>query len=221
MDNDSVPPARLGGDRNSLPQGQQAREIIIPRDPAAGPVTAVRMVLLQSSLNQLRSHGYFERYQSFVDQDVLALLTSEIAPGWVPVDVARAHYDACDNLLLSPEQVVAIGSDVGGHLSDAVVVSPAKKSRDSDFDIWAALGPIHRLWARVYQGGSVKVVKLGPKEQLLESFGFSLDRSHYFRYGKLAAIAQVYAGFGLQISSVKFVSYSAARDESVIRVTWL
>jgi hypothetical protein len=65
------------------------------------------------------------------------------------------------------------------------------------------------------------VVKLGPKEQLLEFFGFSLDRSFYYRQGKLAAIAEVYAGFGVQVTSAKFVSFSATRDESVIRLTWL
>jgi hypothetical protein len=179
------------------------------------------MVLLQSSLSQLRQHGYLEQYRSLVDPDVLALLTSEMAPGWVPVDVARAHYDACDKLLLSPEQIMAIGQDVGGVVGDAVVVSPAKKEHDPDFDLWAALGQIHRFWARVYRGGSVQVVKLGPKEQLIESFGFTLDRSPYFRYAKLGAIKQVYGGFGVQVTSAELVSYSAGRDESVIRVTWL
>ena len=65
--------------------------------------------------------------------------------------------------------------------------------------------------------GSVRVFG----EQLLESFGFTLDRSPYFRYGKLAAIKRVYAGFGVEVTSAKFVSYSAARDESVMRITWL
>jgi len=221
MAHESDPPKRMDVDKGSAPLGQLTREIIEPRDLKAGPVTAVRMVLLQSSLSQLRLHGYFEQYQGLVDQDVLALLSSEDAPGWVPVEVARAHYDACDKLLLSPEQIMAIGTDVGEVLGDAVVVSPARKARDPDFDLWASLGQIHRLWARVYRGGSVQVVKLGPREQLLESFGFTLDRSPYFRYGKLAAIKQVYAGFGVQVTAAEFVSYTAARDESVIRMAWL
>jgi hypothetical protein len=98
-----------------------------------------------------------------------------IGPGWTPIEIANAHYQACDELALSVDEVSAVGQRVGGQLQGAFV-SGAKKVRDRDFDLWSAIGPLHRVWARIYQVGSVQIVKLGPKEQLTELRGFPLAR---------------------------------------------
>jgi hypothetical protein len=196
------------------------REILIPHAPTAMPLTAVRNVFIQSSLAGLRANGYYERYVQLIDPAVLSELLSSLAPGWIPVALATAHYEACDGLMLSSQQLTEIGSQVGERLQESVLVSSAKRVRDADFDMWDVMLSLHRMWARLYQGGSVQVVKLGAREKLIETRGFSLFRFHYYRQTSLCAIAAAYRSLGAELTSVKIVSYSAKTHEMVVRASW-
>lgn len=198
-----------------------AREIIIPHDPAAQPVTAVRNVILQASLAKLRERGHFESYAKLIAPETLEELTAmSIAPGWVPIALALAHYEACDSLMLSREQFAEMGNAVGERVQETFLVSTAKKTREADFDPWSANGSLNRMWARLYQGGSVQVVKAGPCDKLLEHRGFLLSRCHYFRQAQVAAIKTVHSAIGNRKVDCKIESYSPSRDELVIRVWW-
>lgn len=197
------------------------REIIVPYDPAAGPVTAVRNFVLQASLAKLREQGHFERYTRLIAPDTLEQLTAmSIAPGWVPIELALAHYEACDSLMLTREQFSAMGSAVGERIQETILVSSAKKTRDADFDPWSVHAPLNRMWARLYQGGSVQVVKAGPRDKLLEHRGFQLSRCHYYRQAQAAALKTVHSAIGGAKVETKVESYSPARDELIIRVSW-
>jgi len=199
----------------------QSREIIVPHDPAAGPVTAVRNVILQASLAQLRERGHYERYTSLVAPDILEqLLAMSIAPGWIPIELALAHYEACDSLMLTREQFAEMGNAVGERVQETVLVSSAKKTRDAEFDPWSVNAPLNRMWARLYQGGSVQVVKAGPRDKLLEQRGFQLSRCHYYRQGQAAALRAIQRAIGAPNVETKVESYSPTRDELVIRVFW-
>lgn len=97
-------------------------------------------------------------------EDILARLD----PGWLPVELAVAHYQALDPLNLSLEQIDTLAKNVGERIQNTVLVSAAKRTRDSDFDIWSEAPSFHRMWSRLYQGGSVQIRKLGPRQQLNE-----------------------------------------------------
>jgi hypothetical protein len=196
------------------------REILIPHVATVLPLTAVRNVFLQSSLAGLKARGYFERYAQLIAPAVLSELQASLAPGWIPVELATAHYQACEGLMLSAEQLVEIGSQVGDRLQESVLVSSAKRVREPGFDMWDAMLALHRMWARLYQGGSVQVVKLGPREKLIETRGFSLFRFHYYRQTSLAAIAAAYRALGADVTSVKIASYSAKTHDMVVRTSW-
>jgi hypothetical protein len=211
----SIPPE--SADR-AVPFG--TREIVIPHDRAAGPVTAVRNVLLQASLAELRAHGHYERYAKLIDPRVLEQLLSGLGPGWVPLDLAFAHYEACEKLCLTREEFAAMGDRVGDRVQDAVLVSLAKKVRENDFDLWLAVPALHRMWPRLFQGGSIQVVKLGPKEQLLEERGIVLNRFSYYRHGHVAALCASRGALGVRMTSAQVVSYAATTDEMVIRLAW-
>jgi hypothetical protein len=199
----------------------ETREILVPHDASAGPLTAVRNVIIQASLAQLRSHGHYERYSALIAADTLAQLTSSsIAPGWIPVELAMAHYEACDNLMLSREQFAEMGNAVGERVHETVLVSSAKKARDVNYDPWSAEGPLQRMWPRLFQGGSVQTVRVGPKAKLMEERGFRLNAFHYYRQGHLAAVAATHRSLGTCDVETKVVSYSPARDELIIRVSW-
>lgn len=199
----------------------ETREILTPHDLAAGPVTAVRNMILQASLAQLRASGHFERYAALIAPRVLEqLIAMSIVPGWIPIDLVLAHYEACDDLMLTREQFAQMGSAVGERVQETALVSPAKKTRDADYDPWNAVGPLQRMWARIYQGGSVQVVKVGPRAKLLEQRGFQVSRFQYYRQGQMAALRTIHRALGTQTLDTKIESYSPARDELVIRVSW-
>jgi hypothetical protein len=216
----------LDSDSCSEPDSEAAaaatgtREILIPHAATVLPLTAVRNVFIQSSLAGLRAKGYYDRYVQLIDPAVLSQLLSSLAPGWIPLKLVDAHYEACEGLMLSPQNLTEIGGQVGHRLQESVLVSSAKRVRDADFDMWDVMLSLHRMWARLYQGGSVQVVKLGPREKLIETRGLSLFRFHYYRQTSLCAIAAAYRSLGAEATSVKIVSYSAKTHEMVVRTSW-
>lgn len=218
MRRDPDRPSDEGAGRSQHPE---SREIVVAHDPNAGPVTAVRNVVLQASLAELRAHGCYERYSKLVAPEVLEQLNTNIAPTWVPVELALAHYAACDELGLSAEDFAALGQGVGDRVQDTVLVSSAKKVPVEGVDLWKVEAQLHRMWPRVFQGGSVQVVKLGPKLKLLEQRGFRLTQFQYYRQAHLAAIRASHIALGAHITTLKVDSYNAARDEVVVRVAWL
>jgi hypothetical protein len=215
LDSASIHPAH-----DDRPERAEQREILIAHDRAARPLTAVRNVLIQASLAELKANGYYERYTKLVTPSVLEQLLSSLAPGWIPVELVVAHYEACENLKLSREELTEMGKRVGDRVQDTVLVSLAKKVREGNFDLWSAMLPLNRMWPRVFQGGSVQTVKAGPKEMVLEEWGFVLNRYPYYRHGHIAALDATYTVLGARLTGTKVVSYSAVRDELVVRIGW-
>ena len=218
----SYPPKASGFPPPDDPLGIAGRyEIVIPHESSAGRVTGVRNVLLQASLAELKAHGHYERYAMEIEPGALELLLSSLAPGWISVQLAMAHYEACEKLNLSREEFEAMGERVGDRVQETVLVSSAKKEHAEPYDLWLALPSLHRMWPRLFQGGSVQITKIGTKEKLLEERGFVLTRYHYHRQGHLAALRSTYGALGVHLTTTKIVSYDAGHDEMVIRVAWL
>jgi hypothetical protein len=195
-------------------------EVVIPHDPTRGPVTAVKSMLVQFSVAQVKYYGYFERYAQFIAPGLPEDLLSRLASSWLPVELVMAHYEACDKLGLSANEVARLATRVGEHLQERSYVSAAKKGRPRDFDLWTEIPVLHRMWDRLYQGGSVQVVKMGPKHQILELRGFPMNRVAYYRHAQIAVVGAAYRGLGCRLSRLEAVSSSAARDELVLRVAW-
>lgn len=199
----------------------ETNEIIVPHGADISPVTAVKIVVLQSSLTQLENGGHLDRYVRLVDPNVLERVRTSLASEWAPIEVAEAHYQACENLGLSDDELAELGRRVGDRLQATSLVSSAKKARESDFDFWSAGGSLHRMWARLYQGGSVQVVKVGSRAKVLELVGFRLGRYRYYRNAQLFALRAAHEALGARLESVRNLSYNAARDELRVRVAWL
>src|SRR5262245_10679392 len=129
-------------------------EIVIPHDPDAGPVTQVKNLLLQFSITKLQRYGYYDAYTKLISPQALTELHAHLGPGWLPVELAVRHFQACDRLNLTEEQIDELGKTVGERIQHTALVSSAKRERDEDFDVWSAVGQLHRMWTRLYQGGS-------------------------------------------------------------------
>lgn len=196
-------------------------EILAPHDPTAGEVTEVRNLVLQSSLAELRKHGFYERYQACIAPSTLEDLLSRVAPGWIPTELAMAHYQACEDMKLSPDELDSMGRSVGERLQSTTLVSSAKKTRDDDFDPWQIEAQLHRMWQRLYRGGSIQVIKVGPKEKQIEQLGFPMNRFGYYRHGLVLALAAAHTAVGLEIGNVRVDKYDPATHAVTLRLRWL
>jgi hypothetical protein len=200
----------------ALPRG----EILIPHEEDFHPVVALRNTVLQASLVELREAGYFERYAVHIDPAVLHELSTNLAPSWVPIELADAHYLACDRMGLNAEELKRIGHAVGVRVRQTSIVVAGGRTSDAPVDVWSIVGQLHRVWKRVYQGGSVQIVKLGPRDELIELKGHSLYRHPYFRFGSIAAITAAHEAVGARIEVNRIVRYDAMTHEIAIHLAW-
>lgn len=215
---DSTAPRESRSDRAG---SIESREILVAHDPSAGPSIAVRNLLIQSSLLELRESGYYERYAKNIEPKVLESLLASLAPGWIPMDLALAHYQACERLDLNADELSEVGSRVGKRVQSAMLVSLAKSVREANYDIWMATGQLHRMMRRLHQGGSVQMVRVGAKDKLLEERGLQVTRYNYVRQCHLAVTRATYAALGATVRYAKIVSYDLATDDFVIGIGWL
>jgi hypothetical protein len=208
-----------GGPRGSASLEGAEREILVPHEAEIRPLTAVKNVVVQASLNQLRAHGHYERYSKLVDPSVLSQLIESLGPGWVPLSLVEAHYRACDDLRLTDEELLTLGRGVGYRVhTTALIVSG--RARDY-FDTTSPSGPLHRMWGRLYQGGSVQVVNIGTQDRQLELRGFgALNRLHYYRLAQLAVVTSAYEAMGAKLAAARLISWNAQRDELILRFTF-
>jgi hypothetical protein len=190
----------------------------VPRERLA-PVTRIRSTLLLSSLQSLRARALFERYLAALEPDMHAPLLDLVAGVWVPVQVALAHYRACDALRLSADEQTAMGHDVSNRVQGTVLAVTARAARGMGVTPWAALVQSPRLWDRVFGGGGgVEVRKAGPKDARVELMGLVLLDLAYFRHAYRGAFL---AGLGLFCRRV-YVEVEEDRPamSAVFRVSW-
>ena len=202
------------------PTSIEGGEIRIRHAAEPRPTTAIKNALLQASLAQLRAKGLYERYAAIVPPAVPQQILSSLAMSWMPIELAVAHYGACEGMMLAAEQATEVGAGVGERVQETSLSAAAKKTREPTADVWSNLGTLYRVWARHYQGGSIQIVKLGPSDMVIQQRGFVLTQYRYYRQGQLAVFRAYFEAVGLHVTSVKLVSYSPTRDEVSIRITW-
>ena len=106
-----------------------------------------------------------------------------LAPMWLPVEIALAHYEACEALGLPEHEQHDIGCDVGRRIQRSALSTIARASRAAGVTPWLGLSSVDRMWVRLMQGGGARVVRQGPKESSIEFEGVPLARYTYFRNG--------------------------------------
>ena len=190
------------------------REILIAHDPSRGPLTALRRMLIQSSIAELKEFGLYDRYCSKLDAATLSGITDHIGPGWIPVQLAMAHYQACDELGLGDEQLATLGARAGATLASNLLVTSAKISP------WEAIHAFWRMGRRINEGGSSQYVKLGPTRLQIESLGNPLQTIAYYRLASLGFYRSAFGALGVQVREVKIMSYRAPTGSLDVRISW-
>jgi hypothetical protein len=160
-----------------MPQGE---ETFLPFGEG-GTATAVRSTVILTSLRALRARAHFDRYMQALDEkyrdDILAITGGH----WLAMDIARAHYLACDALALERGVIEDIGTESGRVLNHTVLAVVVKLSREAGASPWTALKHTNRLVGRTWQGSTCGVFKVGPKEARLEWVGQPVASIPYFR----------------------------------------
>jgi len=175
--------------------------ISLPASPSA--VTSIRSTLIQSSLNTLRKRGHFERYCLLVSPQHKTALLETLAPEWLALEVAVAHYVACDALGLPGQELHDIGEDVGDRIQGTFISTLVRRTRTVGLTPWVVVGQIQRLWERLILGGAVGLTRTGPRDCTVETQNLDLCRYSYFRAafcGVIASGLQLGAGKGVTVS---------------------
>lgn len=149
----------------------------------APPLRRVRSGLLCSSVQALRERSLFDRYLKLIPSKHAPAILSLTASEWIPPDLAFIHYEACDALQLSHFDQIEIGMQVAQHLQRGFLSVVLRFAIEAGVTPWTVLQRYQKLWDRYFDGSSVAVWKLGPKEARVEFAGFPLARIKYIQNG--------------------------------------
>jgi hypothetical protein len=159
-------------------------EVIVPFDEEKGHLaTALRSTLLTTSIQSLRARGLYDRYAALLPAQHREAILTSVAGVWLPMAVGIAHYTTCDALGLAASEQFAIGQEVGDRVQGTLLGLVVRTAKTAGLSPWAGLSNARRLYTRLFQGGSVRLVKLGPKEARVELVNNPLFANAHFRNG--------------------------------------
>lgn len=160
---------------------EQAEEVFVAYQSSAGAVVShCRGTLIVSSLEVLRRQGHFERYVELLPSQLRDELLHTLPTSWLPIELAQRHYLACDALALSTRALDEMAHEVGERLSATFLATFLRTTRTVGGTPWLSLKQVPLLVPRVLQGGTVRVLKVGPKDARIEMRGLALVHIPYF-----------------------------------------
>lgn len=178
-------------------------DVVCDHQSAGGPtVTHVRGTVIANSLSTLREAGLYERYLALLPASSHEAVLLSLASSWLPVEVAVAHYEACEQLGLGAAELTEIGERLATRYAGTLIATLLQSSRAAGVDApWVGLRAQGRIWDRMYVGGGAKIYRLGPKDALGEFYGLPLVRFRYFR----AAFCAYYQGLATLVVKRAYV----------------
>jgi hypothetical protein len=154
------------------------------------PCTHVRSTLLIGSLRALRTRGHGNAYDAVVNPRVLATISAIGVPQWLPIDIAEAHYAACDALRLSVDEMLKIGAIVAPTAASGVQVI-FHTARTTGATPWTVLDRAPTYWHRMYEGSALAVTRTGPKDATIAIRRNCLARFAYWRIGLRGVVVEL------------------------------
>ncbi len=168
-----------------LPRYAEAvEEVFVPFDGPRATIalaTHVRSTLLCSSLSALRARKLYDTYLGALPRDHHEAVMALVPGLWVPVELAVAHYGACDALPLTSLEIEDIGAEVSGRIHHSFIGVIVKISREAGATPWTVFAHSKKLRDLTWRGGDVAVTKLGPKEARFEWAGIPCASSRSYR----------------------------------------
>ncbi len=196
--------------------------IVVSHVSRSAAATHVRSTLLQSSIKLMRATGHFDRYLTLLPPEVRDDIVMTLAPTWLPIDLAIAHYRACDALGLDEEERARIAEAVGDWIQGTFLSTLVRGAQAVGITPWTLLSHFDRLWSRLFCGGSVQVTRVGPKDARIELGGIpELAQLGYFRTGISGVVRAGCKMGGTKTIYVKVAPTSArdAREGALVLLT--
>jgi hypothetical protein len=160
------------------------REVVVTfTESRDQPAAEARSTLLTTSIQALRARGHATRYEEALRSEAKQPILTVVAGVWLPIDLAVAHYEACEALGLPVEEQLGMGIEVGERVQGTMLGLVARTAKTAGVTPWTGLAHAARLYERIFRGGAVQVSKLGPKEAELELVNNRVFGIDYARNG--------------------------------------
>jgi hypothetical protein len=185
-----------------------------------GEATFARSTLVTNSIHSLRARGLYERYAAHLAADDEAALSTAVAGVWIPMDLAVAHYEACEALRLGVGQQLDIALEVGQHVHGTLLRAMLRLARTAGVTPWAALPYSGTLYGRLFQGGGIEVTRTGPKDARVDMVGNPLCDIEYFRVGVRGVYESALEHFARRVVTQE-VPWRRVGHEMSLRISWV
>lgn len=197
--------------------------VLLDHSSPNGPVTRnVRGSLLASSLQTLREAGHYDRYLTLLPAAHREQILFALASSWLPIEVAAAHYKACDDLQLDESQMIEIGEAVAKRIMGTFLGTLMRTGRSMGAapTPWLVLNQYHRVCERIIDGGKFMVTEVGPKDAVITTRGLPLFGYRYFR---TATLGMFRGGLGIFAKScfAREISEKSSRDTLCVSARWV
>lgn len=202
----------------ALRLGEEDETLLDWRSPSGGEVNKVRSTLLASSLRTLKDHGYYETYLSHLPEQYHEAVLLTLAPVWHPLDIAMAHYAACDAIGVGEEEMREIGEAVAQSVMGTFLGTLVRSTRSAGTSPWIPLRNYDKLWARLMDGGRLRIVRTGPKDAKVISEGIPMFEHTYFR---VAYAGVVKGSLGLFARTIYSKSKLVTPTRLDVSVSWV
>ncbi len=157
-------------------------EILFEPPTPFRPLSRVRSTILLASRTCIHQAGHGSRYDAVLDPAARRALDEAVAGVWLPLDVAKAHYRACDALDLGANAIAAIGRSTNDRVKVTLAGTFIRVFQEAGGTPWSVIPHWQRFWDRAYEGGALRVTKIGPKDARVDVIACALCESHYFRH---------------------------------------
>jgi hypothetical protein len=194
--------------------------VLLPFPDPITPLQRVKSTLIQGSIASIKAVGLFERYESSLTGPWRDSVLGALAGTWLPLDVALAHYRACDAMALSAAQAAAVGRGVFDRVGPTFFGTVLRLGKSAGITPWPVLAQIQRFWDRGYDGGAIRVTELGPKDARLDLVACPIANSAFYRSGVSGMVTAVIETFSRK-AVVKEPESSREADSMSLRAQWV
>jgi hypothetical protein len=152
--------------------------------------------VLLGSLGALEKAGHRERWSALVPDDAREALQYAVPGVWMRIEIALAHYGACDQLGLSDEAAAQLGASTFSRIKGTLLGTMLRMAQGAAVTPWTVLPHLQRFWNRAYDGAGIRIIKKGPKDAHLDLVQCALAENGYYRPalgGLLCSVIELFA----------------------------
>lgn len=166
----------------------------------------------------LRELHLFEEYRAHLTDSIAPTVLGTTAAIWVPLEIASAHYEACSALNLGPSMQVEVGRLAGKKACGAMLGTAVRLSRFAGATPWTLMKGADRIWNRAYEGGGMRITKLGDTDARVEAHGNPLFTQLLFCRNSFRGFCL--ALYGLLSEHMTLREIRTNSNQSDFRVFW-